>query len=94
MTSESKAARTIVVVTGGADGIGRAVVLLCAARGDNVAVLDKPADGAKATAEEALRRGAKSRMVKKLGWIEMAQPAVSSIPFKSLCKSPIALPIQ
>jgi NAD(P)-dependent dehydrogenase (short-subunit alcohol dehydrogenase family) len=59
MTSQSKTARTI-VVTGGADGIGRAVALLCAARGDNVAVLDKRADGAKATAEEALRRGAKS----------------------------------
>jgi nucleoside-diphosphate-sugar epimerase len=39
MTAQSKAARTI-VVTGGADGIGRAVVLLCAARGDKVAVLD------------------------------------------------------
>jgi len=61
MPSQSKAARTI-VVTGGADGIGRAVVLLCAARGDNVAVLDKRADGAKATAEEALRRGAKSAL--------------------------------
>jgi NAD(P)-dependent dehydrogenase (short-subunit alcohol dehydrogenase family) len=61
MTSPSKAARTI-VVTGGAEGIGRAVVLLCAARGDNVAVLDKRADGAKATAEEALRRGAKSAL--------------------------------
>ena len=61
MTPQSKTARTI-VVTGGADGIGRAVVLLCAARGDNVAVLDKRADGAKATAEEALRRGAKSAL--------------------------------
>jgi len=61
MTSQSKTARTI-VVTGGADGIGRAVALLCAARGDNVAVLDKRADGAKATAEEALRRGAKSAL--------------------------------
>jgi NAD(P)-dependent dehydrogenase (short-subunit alcohol dehydrogenase family) len=61
MTSQSKEAPTI-VVTGGADGIGRAVVLLCAARGDNVAVLDKRADGAKATAEEALRRGAKSAL--------------------------------
>ena len=61
MTPQSKTARTI-VVTGGADGIGRAVALLCAARGDNVAVLDKRADGAKATAEEALRRGAKSAL--------------------------------
>ena len=61
MTSDAKATRTV-VVTGGADGIGRAVVLLCAARGDNVAVLDKHADGAKATAEEALKRGAKSAL--------------------------------
>jgi len=55
MPSQSKAARTI-VVTGGADGIGRAVVLLCAARGDNVAVLDKRADGAKATNSSARTR--------------------------------------
>jgi NAD(P)-dependent dehydrogenase (short-subunit alcohol dehydrogenase family) len=34
--------RTI-VVTGGANGIGRAVALLCAARGDRVAILDKDA---------------------------------------------------
>src|SRR6516164_7664104 len=61
MTSQSKAARTI-VVTGGADGLGRPVVLLCAARGDNVAVLDKRADGEKAPAEEALRTGAKSAL--------------------------------
>src|SRR5215472_4443819 len=61
MTSDSNTARTI-VVTGGADGIGRAVVLLCAARGDNVAVLDKCSQGAKATAEEALERGARSAL--------------------------------
>ena len=58
MNSDSKKARTI-VVTGGADGIGRAVVLLCAAHGDNIAVLDKNAEAAKATAEEAMKRGAK-----------------------------------
>ena len=51
MTSQSKAARTI-VVTGGADGIGRAVALLCAARGDNVAVLDKRAGDSGRSAEK------------------------------------------
>ena len=61
MSSDSKAMRTI-VVTGGAEGIGRAVVLLCAARGDKVAILDKCSEGAKATAEEALKRGAKSAL--------------------------------
>lgn len=58
MPLNSKEARTI-VVTGGADGIGRAVVLLCAARGDNIAVLDKNAQAAKTTADEAVKRGAK-----------------------------------
>jgi NAD(P)-dependent dehydrogenase (short-subunit alcohol dehydrogenase family) len=58
MSSDSKEARTI-VVTGGADGIGRAVVMHCAARGDNLAVLDKNADAAKTAAEEAMKRGAK-----------------------------------
>ena len=58
MSSDANRARTI-VVTGGASGIGRAVVLLCAARGDNLAVLDKNADAAKTTAEEAMKRGAK-----------------------------------
>jgi NAD(P)-dependent dehydrogenase (short-subunit alcohol dehydrogenase family) len=51
--------RTI-VVTGGAEGIGRAVVLLCAARGDRIAILDKAAEAAGATAEEAALRGASS----------------------------------
>ena len=58
MSPESKDARTI-VVTGGAHGIGRAVVLLCAARGDKLAVLDKNGGAAKTTAEEAMKRGAK-----------------------------------
>jgi NAD(P)-dependent dehydrogenase (short-subunit alcohol dehydrogenase family) len=61
MITDSKTTRTI-VVTGGAEGIGRAVVVLCAARGDNVAVLDKCVEGANATAEEAVKRGAKSAL--------------------------------
>lgn len=57
LTSESMQARTI-VVTGGADGIGRAVVLLCAARCDNIAILDKNAEAARKTAAEAMKQGA------------------------------------
>lgn len=49
--------RTI-VVTGGGNGIGRAVVLLCASRGDNVAVLDRDFDSARGTAADALKAGA------------------------------------
>lgn len=56
--SESMPARTI-VVTGGAGGIGRAVVLLCAARRDNVAILDKNAEAGKKTAAEAMQLGAR-----------------------------------
>lgn len=47
-----------IVVTGGASGIGRAVVLACAGRGARVAVLDIDADGANEVAEEARRLGA------------------------------------
>jgi NAD(P)-dependent dehydrogenase (short-subunit alcohol dehydrogenase family) len=49
--------RTI-VVTGGGSGIGRAVVLLCARRGDNIAVLDKNGEAAEFVADEALEVGA------------------------------------
>src|SRR5437667_10790453 len=55
--SKSIETRTI-VVTGGADGIGGAVGLLCAARRDNVAILDKNAEGAKETAGERMKLGA------------------------------------
>jgi NAD(P)-dependent dehydrogenase (short-subunit alcohol dehydrogenase family) len=58
MSPNVKEVRTI-VVTGGADGIGRAVVQLCAARGDNLAVLDKNVEAAKTAAEDAIKRGAK-----------------------------------
>jgi NAD(P)-dependent dehydrogenase (short-subunit alcohol dehydrogenase family) len=57
MASVSTKLRTI-VVTGGGGGIGRAVVQLCAARGDKVAVLDKDARSAEKAAEDALRNGA------------------------------------
>ena len=55
--TNSKGTRTI-VITGGASGIGNATALLCAARGDNIAVLDTNAEAAKMAAEEALRNGA------------------------------------
>lgn len=57
MPSDRGKARTI-VVTGGGSGIGRAAALLCAKRGDNVAVLDKRGSSATATADEAKRAGA------------------------------------
>lgn len=49
----------IIVITGGGSGIGRAVALICAARGDSIAVLDKDADAAERTAAEALSYGSK-----------------------------------
>jgi NAD(P)-dependent dehydrogenase (short-subunit alcohol dehydrogenase family) len=52
MSSASTSPRTI-VVTGGGSGIGRSVSLLCARRGDNVAILDKDKDAAFAAAAEA-----------------------------------------
>lgn len=47
-------------MTGGGNGIGRAVALLCAGRGDNVGVLDKDGESARITAEEATARGSKT----------------------------------
>lgn len=52
MTAFSNDHHTI-VITGGGSGIGRALSLLCAARGDLIAVLDKNGDAAARTAEEA-----------------------------------------
>lgn len=49
--------RTI-VITGGGSGIGKAVVLACAARHDRVAVLDIQADAAAESAAGALTAGA------------------------------------
>ena len=48
----------VVVVTGGASGIGHAAVLLLAERGARVGVLDVDEVGAVAAAEEAMQRGA------------------------------------
>jgi NAD(P)-dependent dehydrogenase (short-subunit alcohol dehydrogenase family) len=59
--SSSTEARTI-VVTGGGSGIGKAASLLCAKRGDNVAVLDRDEDSAKSTADEAVKNGAKGAL--------------------------------
>lgn len=52
MPTSSSTERTI-VVTGGGSGIGRAVSLLCAKRGDKVVILDKDGDAAMATAAQA-----------------------------------------
>jgi NAD(P)-dependent dehydrogenase (short-subunit alcohol dehydrogenase family) len=49
--------RTI-VVTGGGAGIGRAVAMQCAARGDRVAVLDIDGEAARATSAAAIACGA------------------------------------
>lgn len=57
MPSEGINPRTI-VVTGGGSGIGRAVVLACAKRGDNLAVLDRNGQSAKNAASEATQQGA------------------------------------
>jgi NAD(P)-dependent dehydrogenase (short-subunit alcohol dehydrogenase family) len=58
MSPSSTEGRTI-IITGGGSGIGKAVALLCAKRGDNVAVLDRDEDAAKTVADEAVRNGAK-----------------------------------
>jgi NAD(P)-dependent dehydrogenase (short-subunit alcohol dehydrogenase family) len=47
----------LIVVTGGGSGIGRAAALLCARRGDCVAILDKNGDSAKEAAEGARAEG-------------------------------------
>jgi len=47
-----------IVITGGGDGIGRAVALLCAGRGDRVAILDIDKERACKVAAEAISNGA------------------------------------
>lgn len=51
-----------IVITGGGEGIGRAVALTCAARGDSIAILDRDAEAAQRTATEARQQGAKSAL--------------------------------
>jgi NAD(P)-dependent dehydrogenase (short-subunit alcohol dehydrogenase family) len=48
----------LIVITGGGGGIGRATALLCARRGDRVALLDKNGDSVEQTAEAARAEGA------------------------------------
>jgi NAD(P)-dependent dehydrogenase (short-subunit alcohol dehydrogenase family) len=51
------ATNRLIVVTGGGSGIGRATALLCARRGDRVAILDKNGDSAQEAAEMARAEG-------------------------------------
>jgi NAD(P)-dependent dehydrogenase (short-subunit alcohol dehydrogenase family) len=53
-----RASGRTVAVTGGGAGIGRAVVMQCAARGDRVAVLDLDGPAARDAASAALAAGA------------------------------------
>jgi NAD(P)-dependent dehydrogenase (short-subunit alcohol dehydrogenase family) len=48
----------LMVITGGGGGIGRATALLCAKRGDRVAILDKNGESANKVAEAARFQGA------------------------------------
>jgi NAD(P)-dependent dehydrogenase (short-subunit alcohol dehydrogenase family) len=48
----------LIVITGGGGGIGRATALLCAKRGDRVAILDKNGESAKQAADAARDEGA------------------------------------
>ncbi len=54
MTSENR----LIVITGGGGGIGRATALLCAKRGDRVAILDNNGTSAQQAADAALAEGA------------------------------------
>ena len=53
-SSESR----LIVITGGGGGIGRATALLCARRGDRVAILDKNGESAEQAADAAREQGA------------------------------------
>lgn len=50
--------KRLIVITGGGSGIGRATALLCAERGDNIAVLDRADRCAQEVAEQAIEKGA------------------------------------
>ena len=49
---------TVVLVTGGGSGIGRATALRCAAEGARVVVVDRDGDAARRTTEEVMATGA------------------------------------
>jgi len=55
--------RRIAVVTGAATGLGKAIALLYAAEGADVAVIDRNADGAARTADAIARQGRRSLAV-------------------------------
>jgi NAD(P)-dependent dehydrogenase (short-subunit alcohol dehydrogenase family) len=54
---ESKSVSRVIVITGGGGGIGRATAILCARRGDSIAVLDTNVDAARQTASDAMAAG-------------------------------------
>jgi NAD(P)-dependent dehydrogenase (short-subunit alcohol dehydrogenase family) len=61
MASPKKNGR-LIVITGGGGGIGRATALLCARRGDRIAILDKNDEIAKQAADAARREGAEGAL--------------------------------
>jgi NAD(P)-dependent dehydrogenase (short-subunit alcohol dehydrogenase family) len=76
----------LIVITGGGGGIGRATALLCARRGDRVAVLDKNGDGAEQTAEAARAEGASAAAgipcdVSDEGQVEHAFAMIHGAPY-------------
>jgi NAD(P)-dependent dehydrogenase (short-subunit alcohol dehydrogenase family) len=54
----ASSANRLIIITGGSSGIGRATALLCARRGDCVAILDKNGEAAKEAADAARAEGA------------------------------------
>jgi NAD(P)-dependent dehydrogenase (short-subunit alcohol dehydrogenase family) len=60
--ASSRESGRLIVVTGGGGGIGRATALLCARRGDRIAILDKNGESAKQAAEEAVLLGAEGAL--------------------------------
>jgi NAD(P)-dependent dehydrogenase (short-subunit alcohol dehydrogenase family) len=61
MASSNNGGR-LIIITGGGGGIGRATALLCAKRGDRVAILDKNGESAKEAADGALAEGAEGAL--------------------------------
>jgi NAD(P)-dependent dehydrogenase (short-subunit alcohol dehydrogenase family) len=65
----------LIVVTGGGGGIGRAAALLCARRGDWLAILDKNGESAKEAAEMARAEGAGGAL--GLDFVILAESSIS-----------------